>query len=110
MIFHSSATVGIHAASHAALHAHDVAIDELQCSSSVLLLNSTTTLSCRVCGMQELSSSDFLKQFRFTNRGNLLERNPDISADDCMEVALIATLLHGGADARQADGVVSFCP
>lgn len=61
--------------------------------------------------MQVLSMSDFSKACRFGNsREYPLERSKDVLADDSMEVALMVELLHRGADANQADEMVSFCP
>ena len=66
---------------------------------------------CRVCDMQELSLSDFVAHSRFDNinqRFSQRGRSKHVLADDAIEVALIAELLHRGADADQADGQVSF--
>lgn len=61
--------------------------------------------------MQVLSMSDLSKACRFGNsRKYPLERSKDVLADDSMEVALMVELLHRGADANQADEMVSFCP
>lgn len=63
-------------------------------------------LSCRVCGLQELGIYDFEKGSRF--RGPYRpEPSADLCADDLMEVALIAELLHHGADAKHTDELVS---
>ena len=69
---------------------------------------------CRVCGLQALDMFDFQKEYRFQgiwqgSRFRGLERSKNVLADDSMAVALMAELLHRGADANHAIQLVSFC-
>lgn len=60
--------------------------------------------------MQEFDKFDFWREFRFQGRRFICyERSEHVLADDSMEVALMTELLHRGADAKQADEMVSFC-
>lgn len=67
----------------------------------------------RLCGMQELHICDFMRDCRFQSdrrRFHQLERNADLPPDDPINIALRTTLLHRGADVKQAYEMVSFCP
>lgn len=61
--------------------------------------------------MQQLSLFDFVAHSRFDNTNERFSRrgrSNQVLADDSIEVALMAELLHRGADAEQADEQVSF--
>lgn len=63
----------------------------------------------RVYGMQEVDIFDFREDLRFEgSRLSGLERSKHLLPNASMEVALMAELLHRGADANQAE-LVSFC-
>lgn len=60
--------------------------------------------------MQEVDIFDFEEDCRLKgSRFSGIERSKHLLPNDSMEVALMAELLHRGADANQADELVSFC-
>lgn len=61
--------------------------------------------------MQELTAHDFLKMCRFSSRrAHELARDADLSPDDPTVFALMTNVLCCGADVKQVDEMVSFCP